>query len=76
MTRRDVSAAIEWARKTRATRLDLQAQRLTELPDTIGELGELQHLDLTDNGLLALPDSIGKLAHLQTLTLTNNRLNA
>lgn len=65
---------IEQARKTGATELDLSILGLTELPEAIGQLTQLQVLDLSDNQLMALPDSLDQLTQLQTLDLSANKL--
>lgn len=36
-------------------KLDLSSNKLTELPETFGNLSLLQHLDLFDNSLTKLP---------------------
>jgi small GTP-binding protein len=65
---------IEEARRTGAERLDLEDLNLTELPEEIGCLTNLQTLALRWNQLSVLPESIGNLANLQTLYLRNNLL--
>jgi hypothetical protein len=55
-------------------KLDLYGNQLTCLPDSIGNLVNLQGLYLYSNQLTCLPDSIGNLVNLQKLYLTNNRL--
>lgn len=47
---------------------------LTELPDSLGELTQLQELNLHNNRLTVLPKSLGQLTQLQELNLQNNRL--
>ena len=69
-----VAALIEKARKNRATVLDLSIEHFTELPESIGQLIQLQTLNLSYNQLTKLPDSIGLLAKLRTLYLTGNQL--
>jgi Leucine-rich repeat (LRR) protein len=46
------------------------------LPDSIGNLINLQELDLENNQLSSLPDSIGNLINLQSLDLENNQLSS
>ena len=70
------------ALRTGATELDLSSDfggkstRLTDLPESLGQLTQLQTLGLTDNQLTALPESLGQLAQLQTLYLAANQLTA
>ncbi|HUS14300.1 MAG TPA: leucine-rich repeat domain-containing protein, partial [Chloroflexia bacterium] len=47
---------------------------LTALPDSVGDLVDLQQLDLTGNQLTALPDTLAGLADLRTLALDDNQL--
>jgi Leucine-rich repeat (LRR) protein len=48
--------------------------QLTFLPDSIGNLINLQELDLYENQLTFLPDSIGNLINLRKLSLWGNEL--
>jgi Leucine-rich repeat (LRR) protein len=57
-------------------RLDLRGKGLNSLPDSIGELTELEILVLDSNQLASLPDWIGQLRNLRTLSLYNNRLDS
>ena len=56
-------------------KLDLSANRLTAIPNTIGQLTELTVLYLTDNRLETLPQEIVQLADLQLLYLHGNAEN-
>lgn len=47
---------------------------LTEVPETVGNLSQLQALILCDNHIDALPTSIARLANLKSLLLHKNRL--
>ena len=67
---------IEEALKSGATELDLREMNLTELPETLGQLTQLQWLNLSNNQLTTLPESLGQLIQLQVLSVTNNRLVA
>ena len=72
---------IEEARQAGATELDLRDLKLTEVPDSIGQLTNLQKLDLggdswddSKNQLTELPEAIASLTQLQTLDLSSNQL--
>jgi Leucine-rich repeat (LRR) protein len=74
---------IEKARRSEARELDLRihysqhdSEKLTELPDSLTALTQLQSLNLSDNRLTALPESFAQLNRLQSLNLTNNQLTA
>jgi hypothetical protein len=54
--------------------LDLSYNQLTELPDSIGNLSNLQVLSLHLNKLTGLPNTIGNLINLQVLKLGRNKL--
>jgi leucine-rich repeat protein SHOC2 len=75
MVPQQVLELIAAAQTDRATKLDLSGQKLTELPDSIGELDSLLELDLSNNQLIRLPDSIGNLTKLTYLNLRSNHLN-
>lgn len=72
----EVARRIEEARASGANELNLSSLGLTELPEIIGELSQLQRLNLSRNRLTALPESIGSLVHLKQLYLRGNRLKA
>ena len=75
---------IEETRRSGATKLDLSSMKLTELPETIGQLTQLQQLDLghdyhwktyyEKNKLTILPESLANLTQLQSLDLSTNHL--
>jgi len=71
----EASVLIEEARQNRATELDLSLLGLTELPEDVGQLSQLQSLYLDSNQLSELPASIGQLSQLQRLDLSNNQLS-
>merc|ERR1719284_1186038 len=54
----------------------MNAQRLTALPETFGQLTQLQTLHMDNNQLTALPETFGQLRQLQTLYMDNNQLTA
>ncbi|RIK29270.1 MAG: hypothetical protein DCC56_13010 [Anaerolineae bacterium] len=75
---------IEEALQSGATGLDLRSMELTELPESIGKLTQLQKLDLGhnpsknyyhNNKLTKLPGSFGQLEKLQSLNLSNNQFS-
>jgi GTPase SAR1 family protein len=48
--------------------------KLTELPETIGQLTELRALNIPYNQLTTLPESIAQLTRLEEMNLSNNQL--
>ena len=69
---------IQGALKSGATKLDLRSMKLTELPESIGQLTQLIELDLSFN-LLEAPESLIPLAaltQLQSLNLSYNKFNS
>ena len=67
---------IEEAARSGATKLNLNRLELRELPESIGQLTQLQELYLQEDKLTALPESIGRLTQLQELDLSTNALTA
>jgi len=65
---------IDQARRDGATELSLSGMKLTELPESLGQLTQLQTLTLNGNQLTALPESLGQLTQLQKLNLARNQL--
>jgi hypothetical protein len=62
--------------KTLRQRTELMIlNRLTTLPESLGQLTQLQSLGLNYNQLTDLPASPAQLEHLEKLTLDNNPLN-
>jgi Leucine-rich repeat (LRR) protein len=60
---------------TNLTYLDLSANGLSELPETIGNLTNLTRLDVSYNVLTELPETIGNLTNLTYLDVRYNNLN-
>jgi hypothetical protein len=56
------------------TELDLSNQKLTSLPDSIGNLINLKEFYCNINNLTSLPDSIGNLINLQKFYCNNNQI--
>lgn len=54
--------------------LDLDGNRLTEIPDTIAQMTALQQLGLGNSPLRALPPSIGGLHSLRALSITKTSI--
>lgn len=54
----------------------LYANRISELPDEIGDLPALESLLLSNNRLTSLPSSIYRLTSLQDLAIDHNRLTS
>jgi len=73
---REAEQRIEAARQAGATELDLRNLKLTEVPEAITSLTQLQTLHLSGNELTALPEAIAALTQLQMLDLFNNKLTA
>ncbi len=65
---------IEEAWRLGEKELDLSEIQLTELPDILGNLVQLQVLNLSENLLATLPESLGNLKRLRVLNLFANRL--
>ncbi|MEH2409225.1 leucine-rich repeat domain-containing protein [Nostoc sp.] len=73
-TYREAEQRIKKARQEGAIELDLSEMKLTEIPEVIASLTQLQQLNLSGNKLTALPEAIASLTQLQTLNLSSNQL--
>src|SRR5450759_161124 len=79
---RKAEQKVEEARRSGAKILDLSVQwnkdseKLTELPESLGQLTQLQTLNLSGNQLTVLPEWLAQLKLLQTLNLSGNQLTA
>ncbi|MBD1893208.1 COR domain-containing protein [Coleofasciculus sp. FACHB-129] len=78
---REAEQHIETARQEGATELNLRNLELTKMPESIGQLTNLQKLDLGSlpweqpkNQLTELPEAIAALTQLQELDLSYNQL--
>jgi len=57
-------------------RLNISSKKISNLPDDIYMLSELQILDINDNYLTTLPREIQELSYLRYLSLNTNLLNS
>jgi Leucine-rich repeat (LRR) protein len=76
---REAEQKIKEVRKSRTKELDLggklaDSPKITELPESLGELTHLQSLKLSNNQLTALPQWVGRLTQLRSLDLSSNQL--
>jgi len=67
---------IEEAYQSGSSRLELSGLSLSELPESLGNLSQLQELNLSDNHLITLPESIGQLSQLRQLVVPRNQLGS
>lgn len=68
-----ISPLIERTRKSSAANLNLSDKDMAELPESIGQLTQLQSLHLSDNQLTELPESLRRLESLGALYLHGNK---
>ena len=59
---------------TRLQRLDIWNNRLTTLPEALGQLSQLQELNVWQNQLTSLPKALGLLTRLYVLDASDNQL--
>ncbi|KAI8646697.1 hypothetical protein BD408DRAFT_409603 [Parasitella parasitica] len=59
---------------TMIRKLDLSSNHLTELPESIGYMQNLEALSVAKNGIKSLPDTIGYLSNLLELDVSFNKL--
>lgn len=69
-----VTAWIAQVAETESTSLGLSGLNLARLPDSVGELRDLEYLDLSHNRLPETPEVIRNLSSLTYLSLAVNRL--
>lgn len=62
-------------RGKRLVELDLSGNKISEIPEEIGDLGLLEVLDLRGNLISSLPESICRLEKLRILGLDGNKLS-
>jgi len=72
--RAELIEIIEKAAREGVTRLDLSGKGITEIPECIGQLTNLQTLDFGENQITEIPECIGQLTNLQTLDLNENQI--
>src|SRR5258706_2984878 len=65
---------IEVVQRSGTKDLDLRFLQLTELPDSLGQLSQLETLSLSQNQLKELPKSIERLTNLKSLSVPGNQL--
>lgn len=73
----DKSEIIQFCEKfapTKKKKLDLSNKGITELPDELGDLSQLEEIDLSYNNIKQLPDSLFRLTNLKTILMTRNEL--
>lgn len=73
---KQVADRLEVARKDHATYLDLTSCSLTEIPEAVFALPDLEVLYLTDNQLRNVPEGLRDLQHLRIVYLDDNPLES
>ena len=73
---REAERKIAKALKEGAAKLDLSFMELTEIPEAIANLTQLQQLNLSYNKIKEIPEAITNLTQLQSLDLYNTQITA
>jgi len=73
---REAEQRIEQVRRDGATTLKLRKMGLTQVPEAISQLSQLQVLDISFNKISSLPEAIGQLSRLQRLDISNNSISS
>jgi Leucine-rich repeat (LRR) protein len=67
---------IEEAKRSNAPNLELDALKLTALPESFGQLVTPEYLDLSGNQFTAMPEPLKQFAKLTIINLRDNQLTA
>lgn len=70
----NIESRIQTSLQKNEVTLDLSSLLLSELPDSIAQLNNLQYLNIAHNNLKVLPDTIGNLIHLKGLDISGNEI--
>jgi len=70
----DFKAIIQDAKKTR--KIDLSHMQLTEIPEQVLKIKNLEQLNLSHNSITSIPNSISYLTSLKILDLSSNQLTS
>ena len=71
---REAQRCIEQAQQEGAITLDLSGLKLTEVPEDLASLTQLQRLGLHNNQLTEVPEDLASLTQLQWLILSDDQL--
>src|SRR5262249_52270479 len=71
---REAQRRIDEAEESRASRLDLSRLGLTEIPERLSRLFNLEVLDLKGNQISEIPETVFRLSALRILELSNNQI--
>jgi Leucine-rich repeat (LRR) protein len=75
MDKTDITRFLEKFGETKKKKLELPNKDITEMPDELGELTQIEYLDLSYNNLKEFPKGIFKLHNLKHLYLTRNQIH-